>query len=1018
MFKSLKKWFSAPSGPQASPLPVEATDPRAGPPVSAAELKQRGNEALDQGDLKQAATSYRAALGLLPSDVGLLVNLGYALSQQELMGEALPHLAKAARLAPTNEDAFYFLALAERGVGRAGDAIEHLRAALALRGDFLVCRLDLCRSLAERAEHVEARTLVEDGLALHPDSADLHYYLGNLQHLQGDLPAAVQSLQRALALAPAHAGVHRNLSAIACEEHRLEDALRHHAAAQPSGPADIVRVMQLSAALHGAGFREQATECARQAAEIEPASPQAQQHRALLQQLYEPKPGAPAGLEADLYANLGAALLLEGRPAAAAEACERAAALNPRHVEARTTLGRAQLNLGHRETACDSFTAALATAPDHADALIGLAEALEARGLYAEALPCRERIAQLHPTEVVARLRLADTLHSLGRRYDAIEAYRAATRLDPRSTEAMANMAVVQQECGDLDSAVASHRAALVIDPSYAQGYCNLASALHLQGKYSEAVSACRAAIALVPTYAQAYNNMGVSLSEAGNQPAALEAYRQALSLDPKLVDAHVNFGAIQQVQSQLFAAEASYRSAVALCPGNALAHGNLGSVLQEMGEHDAAVGSLQHALAINPEAAMAQYTLLFTLNYHPDKTAQEIYAAYRAYDERVGLPLRSTWRPHSNARDPHRRLRVGYVSPDFRKHSVRHFLEPLMAHHDKRAVEVFAYAEVAIEDDVTARYRGHADHWVRTIGLTDDALADRIRSDAIDVIVDLAGHTAKNRLLALARKPAPVAVSWLGFGYTTGLCAIDYMLTDAASAPVGSEELFAEEPWRLKRPAFAYRPADGMGSVDPLPALQRGFLTFGTLTRSVRLNHRSIRVWSQILNRVPQSRLVIDSGNFRDPEMSTRLLAKFAGHGIEANRLEIGFHTPPWDVLRGMDIGLDCFPHNSGTTLFEFLYMGIPYVTLAGRPSVGRLGSSILEGLGRPEWIALTEDDYVERVVALASDWSRLATLRAGLRAELQASPLMDEPGFARHVENAYREMFARWAALPASAC
>jgi len=333
------------------------------------------------------------------------------------------------------------------------------------------------------------------------------------------------------------------------------------------------------------------------------------------------------------------------------------------------------------------------------------------------------------------------------------------------------------------------------------------------------------------------------------------------------------------------------------------------------------------------------------------------------------------------------------------------------MAHHDKTAVEVFAYAELEQEDTVTARFRGYADHWIATMGLSDTALAERIRADGIDILVDLAGHTAKNRLGVFAMKPAPVSVSWLGYGYTTGLSAIDYYLTDETSAPRGCEGLFSERPWRLETPGWTYRPAEGMGEVGALPALQRGHVTLGTLTRAVRINHRSIRVWSQILQRMPTARLVVDSKNFQDRAMREALEAKFAAHGIARERLELGFHSPPWDVLRRLDIGLDCFPHNSGTTLFETLYMGVPYVTLAGRPSVGRLGSSILQGAGYPQWISNTEQEYVEAVIGLANDLPKLAELRAGLRAQMQASPLMDEVGFARKVEHAYRLMFEAWA-------
>jgi len=332
------------------------------------------------------------------------------------------------------------------------------------------------------------------------------------------------------------------------------------------------------------------------------------------------------------------------------------------------------------------------------------------------------------------------------------------------------------------------------------------------------------------------------------------------------------------------------------------------------------------------------------------------------------------------------------------------------LENHDRGHVDVFAYADIATEDDVTARYRRHVDHWVLTRQLDDGALAERIRADGIDILVDVAGHTAGNRLGVFARKPAPVSVSWLGFGYTTGLSAIDYFLTDETSVPPGYEGIFSEAPWRMATPALVYRPAAGMGHPGPLPALERKHITFGTLTRAIRLNDRVIALWSEILKRVPGSRLVIDAGNFRDRLLCERFAAKFEANGIVRDRLEIGCHSPPWDVLRTFDISLDCFPHNSGTTLFETLYMGVPYVTLAGRPSVGRLGSSILQGLGRAEWIAYSETEYVEKAVSLANDSQALAEVRGRLRGEMEASPLMDEGGFARKVEAAYRAMWVKW--------
>jgi predicted O-linked N-acetylglucosamine transferase (SPINDLY family) len=567
-------------------------------------------------------------------------------------------------------------------------------------------------------------------------------------------------------------------------------------------------------------------------------------------------------------------------------------------------------------------------------------------------------------------------------------------------------------EQNQLDAAVESFGRAISLDPSPAVAHFVLGNALQDQGKLNAAIESYNRALALQPAYAEAHNNRGSLLQKQGRVDLAIESYREALAARWSYPEAHCNLATAFHAQDEFDSAIESCRNALAIDPNHARAHTYLGDAFKEQCKLDAAIVSYRRAIELKPDFTDAQSNMLFTMNYHPDMSAEQVFAAYREYDQRNGLPLRERWMAHDNSRDPARRLRIGYVSPDLRQHSVRHFLEPLMAHHDKAVVEVFAYAELTREDAVTQRYRGYADHWLATLGMTDDALAERIRADRIDILVDLAGHTAKHRLGVFARKPAPVSVSWMGFGCTTGLSAIDYMLTDAVAAPPGSEHLFSEKPWRLPRPPYAvFRPAEGMGAVSALPALERGFVTFGTLTRAVRINHRTIRVWAQILKRVPNGLLVVDSKNYQDAALRTSLEQKFAAHGIGPERLELGFHSPPWDVLRGLDIGLDCFPHNSGTTLFETLYMGLPFVTLADRPSVGRLGSSILQGVGHPQWIAHTEEEYVEIAVALAGDLGALAAVRAGLRAQMEASALRDELGFARKVEAAYREMFALWA-------
>ena len=600
-----------------------------------------------------------------------------------------------------------------------------------------------------------------------------------------------------------------------------------------------------------------------------------------------------------------------------------------------------------------------------------------------------------------------------GKLPDAIHSYQLALLNAPRDPLLLNKLGDVFYEQADYLKAEQQYRQALNIKPDFMEAKLNLGLCLNDMLRYAEALACYQHIIIVQPDNYLAHFNLAVTQTAIGNGHEALAAYSRVLELKPGFSHAHFNMGILFQRERNLDEAEKHYLAVISATPHYFSAYRNLGVLYQENEQFAKAQEQFMQALRINPQHAEASRNfsdLLFALNYDPDRSAEEIFAAYQKYEKLYADRYRREWPIFNNDETRQRRLKIGYVSPDFRHHAVQYFLEPLMAHHNKEMVEVYVYAENTLEDAVTERYKSYADHWIATAGLSDAALCERIRADGIDILLDLAGHTANNRLSVFARKAAPIQVSWLGYGYTTGLIAIDYLLTDEASAPVGSESLFAEQPWRLPSPMLAYRPAQGMGDVSTLPALKNGYVTIGTLTRSIRLNHKTIRVWAAILKRLETAKLVINSGNYQYDNFRQSLIEKFAAHGISEQRLDIGFHSPPWDTLRNLDIGLDCFPHNSGTTLFETLYMGVPFVTLAGRPSVGRLGKSILEGLGRPEWVADSEEDYIDRVVSLAADIEQLALLRRGLREEMQKSSLMDEPGFTRKVEDAFQSMWSKW--------
>ena len=517
---------------------------------------------------------------------------------------------------------------------------------------------------------------------------------------------------------------------------------------------------------------------------------------------------------------------------------------------------------------------------------------------------------------------------------------------------------------------------AIAVNDRNAGHYCSLGTALHGLGEKARAVDASLGAIRLDPHYAAAFYSMALPLRDLGRLDGAIACNKRAITLLPAMTDAFNNLAVIAKDLGESTQATALYRRALAIQPGSAVTHSNL----------------------------------LYCLNYDPQLAAEQIFSEYRLWNEIHAKPLLPDSKLYANSREPGRRLRIGYVSSNYHQHSMRHFLEPLLARHDRTKFEIFAYADILRDDAVTRRYRDYVDHWRPVTELSDAALAETVRHDRIDILVDLAGHSAQHRLLAFARRPAPVQVSWIvAYGYTTGLDAIDYLLADASLAPTRNRSLFSENPVHL--PVYAaYRPQPGMGAPGPLPALSAGHVTFGSLTRSVRINDRVAACWAAILRAVPKSRLILNSGNCGEGEIQRAILKRFADHGIAKDRLLLGFASPPWDVLRQIDIALDCFPHNSGTTLCEGLYMGLPTVTLADRPSVGRIGAAQLTALGRTEWIAADEQDYVRIAVDLAGDPGRLSGLRARLRQDMENSLLMDEKGFVLAIESAFQTMWQNW--------
>jgi protein O-GlcNAc transferase len=613
--------------------------------------------------------------------------------------------------------------------------------------------------------------------------------------------------------------------------------------------------------------------------------------------------------------------------------------------------------------------------------------ALLKAGQLSEAMDLLAQVCVHTPADPEAWMARGVVCGRLNRHADAAECFHKVIRLQPGNAEAHFNLGIAERSLGFPDKAEAAFRQAIKLNPNYPEPLESLAHGLINRGEVEEAAEVLRAAVRLRPDNAEWISNLGSLLQAKGLLTEAEECYRRAQSLKA----------------GAGFVAE------------------NLGSVLAAQGRMDEALSVYREGLRRDPRNTRIRSNLLLTLNYLADRDPAEVLREHRAWDQAQAASALSTV-THANDRNPDRRLRIGYVSPDFRTHSVTYFLEPLLASHDHGMFDVYCYSDVPRADATTARLRSYADVWREIAGRSDADVAAQVTADGIDILVDLAGHTAANRLPVFARRPAPVQVSWLGYPNTTGLSGMGYRITDAFADPPGRDAFYSEKLIRLDGCFLCYQPPGDAPPVAPLPAETNGFITFGSFNNLSKMQPGVVALWSQVLHAVPGARLLVKNPSLTDPPTRQRIAAMFAQHGIWADRLELRGHTPtPQEHLAfygRVDIAIDTFPYNGTTTTCEALWMGVPVVTLAGAVHAGRVGLSLLTAAGLPELIAATPTEYVARAAALAGDRVALSRLHAGLRERVRQSKLCDAAGFTRAMESALRLIWRGWCGAGAGSC
>jgi protein O-GlcNAc transferase len=635
-------------------------------------------------------------------------------------------------------------------------------------------------------------------------------------------------------------------------------------------------------------------------------------------------------------------------------------------------------------------------------------------------------------------------LHQAGHISAAESAYRQVLAQDPQHADSLHNMAIIANTVGKKDAAEKLLRLVIRLQPTHADAYSNLSNLLREAMRYEEAIEASRKsifyrnnspvayfnlglslnvrhhrdeaeqafrkAIALDPNMYEAYSSLAAVLTDKGDLSGAIDTYRQSLALNPHFIDAHNNLGLVLMTGGLWEEALACFQSAIEIDPTDAYTLCNIANAKKDIFLLDEAIGLYRKALEFLPEKHEIHSNMLLCLNYHWHLQAKEIFAEHRHWQTMHADSLSDHSLQHRTERQAGKRLRIGFMSPDFRRHSVAYFLLPLLENIDRSQFEVVCYSDVQSPDDYTQRFEKLSHQWRNIAAATMQEVVDLVRHDAIDILIDLAGHTAYNRMVVFAHKPAPIQISWLGYPNTSGLTAMDYRITDAIADPVGeTEHLHTERFIRLPVSAWCFRATEVDPPVAALPALTNGYVTFGCFNAMQKINEELLSLWAEILHSVPESRLYLKNKAIAFPQLQERVRKFFAERGIESQRIivspqlaEVREHLEHYGRV---DISLDTLPYHGTTTTCESLWMGVPVVTMAGKVHNSRVGASLLHQIGHTEWIAAHRQEYVAIACSLAADLSQLSQLRQQLRDTMRASPLMDEVRFTRDMEAALRE-------------
>lgn len=968
----------------------------------------------------EAADAYRATLSRMPEFAQAWNNLGNVLLKLDSTDEAKLCFLELIRLQPESAEAYYNLGNTEFALDNLEAAEQAYDAAAELNPELNGLNFSRGQLAHQRGSLQDAVKFYEAELARSPQNARSLLNLGAALHEAGDTEGAMLRYQQsAVGLAESCLAAAQSLLA----EEKFAEAAEKFDKALELLPDELSVYRGGSLAHQRIGNYDRAIEIASEACERFRFDHTAYQHLGLLLHEQGKSEESIAPLKkaielqpefAEAQYNLGTILALLGRSQEAISQYQETLRISPQMAGVWNNLGGIHSQNKELEPAEQCFRKAIEADPNLPEAHSNLGNVLQGQKRFDEAVESYRHAIAIRPTYAEAYRNMAQAFTWQGLHKDAQAAYEKAVEINPEYFEAWNNLGIVFLNQRNWLEAERCYREALRINPSYAEARSNLAFLVHLKGDYDSAIDDLQELLK-EKNDAVIWNNLAIAFAHKDRVNDALAAYQRASQEDVNYADPHNNMGILYANMGRMTEAMKEYEKALKLRPEFPEAYNNLGTANQVQGTIEESVAAYRESLRIKPNYPEARSNLLFALNYDVNISPEELMMEYKAWDKMYG-ETETPFTPHTNIPDPDRKIRIGYVSPDFRTHSVAYFIEPIISAHDREKFEVYAYAQVPNPDKLTERFKQIVHTWRNTCGLNDEQLADLVRRDQIDILVDLTGHTGRNRLPTFALKPAPVQVTYLGYPNTTGLSRMDYRLSDFEADPEGDTSWHSEELIRLPHGFLCYKPSMDAPKINLPPVLNRGYITFGSFNSQSKVHKDVIKLWAQVMRAVPKSKMLLKSRPLADAGIRDRIWREFEINGVDRIRVDlmgqVAATSNHLSTYNGIDIALDTFPYNGTTTTCEALWMGVPVITLKGTTHASRVGVSLMTRIGLNELIGNTPEEYVRAAQDLSNDRQRLLNMRWTLRQRLLNSDLCNKTLITQDIENAYRSMWQRWCA------